>query len=74
MSFKIAKIMKKLLHFGYIVEVIVELKMTIHELNEIGRKVLNETNESKDDTSDETNTIIEDKSCFQTMNYNFFYS
>ena len=50
--------MKKLLHsegnvFGDIVEVIVELKITIRELEEIGRKVLNETNESKKDTSAE---------------------
>ena len=54
-----------------IVGVIVELKMTIYDLEDIGRKVLNETDQSKDDTSDKKNTIIEDKSSFQTMKCNF---
>ena len=76
MGFKIAKMMKKLLHsegnvFEDIVEVIVELKMTICDLEDIGRKVLNETDQSKDDTSDEKKSIIEDKSSFQTMKCNF---
>ena len=76
MGFKIAKMMKKLLHsegnvFEDIVEVIVELKIIIYYLEEIGRKVLNETDKFKDDTSDGKNTIIEDKSSFQTMKCNF---
>ena len=76
MGFKIAKMMKKLLYsegnvFEDIVEVIVELKIIIYYLEEIGRKVLNETDKFKDDTSDGKNTIIEDKSSFQTMKCNF---
>ena len=31
---------------------------------------MNDTNESKDDTSDEKNTTVDDKSCFQTMKCN----
>ena len=76
MGNEIVKMMKKLLNpegnvFDDIVEVIVKLKMTIYELEDIGKKVLNDTNEIKEDTAEENNTIIADKSCFQIMKCNF---
>jgi hypothetical protein len=57
--------------FDDIVEVIVKLKMTIYELEDIWEKVLNDTNEIKEDTAEDTNTTIADKSCFQIMKCNF---
>ena len=71
-GFKPAKMMKKLLQsegnvFEDIVEVIVYLKMTIYDLEDIVRKVLNETNKSRDDTSEEKSTIIEEKSCLRLI-------
>ena len=60
MGNEIVKIMKKLLNpegnvFDDIVEVIVKLKMTIYELEDIGKKILNDTNEIKEDTAEENN-------------------
>jgi hypothetical protein len=40
--------------FDDIVEVIVKLKMTIYELEDIWEKVLNDTNEIKEDTAEDT--------------------